>query len=233
MCAANSRRASKQVRSPRWSRESWRRRGPSGDLGKSGLLAAPSRRLGGVHPGVALTTPGTRDYTKSRFARQEVTSNREADISTEPASPPQGAWIPEAHVHASGPGGIEPSSREGAQTPGGVAVAVERLRSRRDFSQTFHRGQTFTNRLLVIFVQACTDETTRVGYTSARSAGGAVRRNRIRRRLRAAVAGVADRMRPGRRIVILGKTGVLGADWRDVTGSLETLLRRAGCLEDS
>lgn len=109
-------------------------------------------------------------------------------------------------------------------------MKLQRLRSRRTFSQTFHRGQTFSNRLLVIFVQVCPDAPSQVGFTSARAAGGAVKRNRIRRRLRAAMAGLENRMRSGRRVIILGKTSILTAEWRDVVGALTALLERGDCL---
>jgi ribonuclease P protein component len=74
-------------------------------------------------------------------------------------------------------------------------------------------------------------EATQVGYTSARSAGTAVKRNRIRRRLRAALAEVSHRVRPGRRVVVLGKTGVLVAPWDELCRAVANLLERAGCLE--
>ena len=84
---------------------------------------------------------------------------------------------------------------------------------------------------MVVFVQEAPGEPVRVGFTTARAAGGPVKRNRIKRRLRAAFAGIAERMRPGRRVVILGKGGVLEAAWPDVVAAVEEALRRAGALE--
>jgi ribonuclease P protein component len=74
-------------------------------------------------------------------------------------------------------------------------------------------------------------EATRVGYASARAAGSAVKRNRIRRRLRAVLADVTDRVRPGRRVVVLGKTGVLVAPWDELCRAVVSLLERAGLLD--
>lgn len=108
---------------------------------------------------------------------------------------------------------------------------MERLKRPRDFGHTVSTGATYTNRWLVIFVSAVPGEPTRVGFTAARSAGTAVKRNRIRRRLRAAVAGINRPFCPGRRIVVLGKASALTAPWRDLTTGLVTLLDRARCLE--
>lgn len=110
-------------------------------------------------------------------------------------------------------------------------MQVERLKRPRDFGRTVSTGTTYTNRYLVVFVSAVPDEPTRVGFAAARSAGTAVKRNRIRRRLRAAVAGLSRPFCPGRRIVVLGKASALTASWLDLTRGLAALLDRAKCLE--
>lgn len=111
-------------------------------------------------------------------------------------------------------------------------MKVERLKRRKEFSQTFKAGHTFSNRLLVLFVQESDpQESSRVGFTTARTSGKAVRRNRIRRRLRAAFAEFQCRVRPGRRVVILGKAPVYGAEWDELCRSLGGLLARSGVLE--
>jgi ribonuclease P protein component len=112
-------------------------------------------------------------------------------------------------------------------------VNVQRLKGRRPFSQTFQSGRTYSNRLVVVFVQDVPGEPTRVGFAVARAAGRPVKRNRIRRRLRAVIALLDERIRPGRRVVILGKASVLDADFRELCRGVEGLLRRAGCMEES
>lgn len=124
----------------------------------------------------------------------------------------------------------------GAAAPRGVNASrcemrVERLKRARDFGAAVSRGRTFTNRFFVVFVYDAPGEPARVGFAAARAAGTIVKRNRIRRRLRAAVAEMDRRLRPDRRIVVLGKTSVLDAEWGDVTRGLEALLDRAQCLE--
>lgn len=109
---------------------------------------------------------------------------------------------------------------------------VERLKRREEFGRTFKAGHAYSNRLLVVFVLETPHEPLKVGFATARTAGRPVKRNRIRRRLRAAFAEMGDRMRPGRRVVILGKASVLVAPWGELCRSMAMLLARAHCWED-
>ncbi len=106
-----------------------------------------------------------------------------------------------------------------------------RLRGRRDFSRTFSAGRSYRNRLAVVIVLEAPGEATRVGYASARAVGTAVKRNRIRRRLRAVLAEVQQRVRPGRRVVVLGKVGALDASWDELCRAVVSLLEKAHCLD--
>ncbi len=64
---------------------------------------------------------------------------------------------------------------------------VDRLRGRRAFTDLAQRGRTVRSGPLRVRYLAAPDSA-RVGYAIGKRAGGAVERNRIRRRLRAAVA---------------------------------------------
>jgi ribonuclease P protein component len=73
----------------------------------------------------------------------------------------------------------------------------------------------------------------RVGFTVSRKVGGAVVRNRARRRLHAVVANVMpDHAAPGRDYVLIGRAGTVRRPFRDLTADLETALRRLGSWRD-
>ena len=69
----------------------------------------------------------------------------------------------------------------------------------------------------------------RVGFTTSKKVGGAVERNRARRRLRAAVAEVfpAEAV-PGRDYVVIGRTETLKRPYSLLLQDLRTALKRVG-----
>lgn len=73
----------------------------------------------------------------------------------------------------------------------------------------------------------------RVGYTVTKKVGNAVVRNRIKRRLRAAVAEAGDCAKPGTDYVIVGREAALAQDFRDLVADLAQCLRQAGSKAES
>ena len=61
---------------------------------------------------------------------------------------------------------------------------VERLRRRREFKSVYANGVKVVGRYVVLFVWTHGEERSRFGVTATRRIGGAVERNRARRRLR-------------------------------------------------
>lgn len=108
-----------------------------------------------------------------------------------------------------------------------------RLKRRQDFGKVFRYGKTFGDRYVVLFVVFKEEGTgRRIGFAAQRQAGTAVRRNRIRRRLREAYGLMASRVTCDVDMVILGKGSVLEIPWDRLLGSLERVLKKAGCLMD-
>ncbi len=106
-----------------------------------------------------------------------------------------------------------------------------RLKSPKEFSDVFRRGRAVGDRNLVLFVRRSSDGEAKVGFAVQRKAGTAVKRNRIRRRLRALHQSFEDELVQCAQIVWLGKSGVLTADWQSLRKSGQKLLLRAECLK--
>jgi ribonuclease P protein component len=67
----------------------------------------------------------------------------------------------------------------------------------------------------------------RVGFTVSRKVGNAVRRNRVKRRLRAVARSVLILAgRPGYDYVLIGRKGTVDREYADLLGDLETALER-------
>jgi ribonuclease P protein component len=89
-----------------------------------------------------------------------------------------------------------------------------------------------------LILQGCrrpaTADPVRVGYTASRRVGGAVQRNRARRRLRAAAAAVMPQhARQGHDYVVIARTETLRRPFSALVHDLETALRRLDMWRDN
>lgn len=74
------------------------------------------------------------------------------------------------------------------------------------------------------------DDTVRVGFTASRRVGGAVARNRAKRRLRVAADTVLpSRAMAGRDYVLIARTETLNRRFDDLVRDLDRALKRLGC----
>ncbi|MBN8531157.1 MAG: ribonuclease P protein component [Alphaproteobacteria bacterium] len=73
-----------------------------------------------------------------------------------------------------------------------------------------------------------------VGFTTSKKLGNAVMRNRIRRRLRAAVAHILPRhAAPGYAYVVIGRQGSQDVPFTHITDDLLWALKKTSCLRRS
>lgn len=89
-----------------------------------------------------------------------------------------------------------------------------------------------------LILQACRQQADsgppRVGYTASRRVGGAVQRNRARRRLRAAVAAVMPQhARQGHDYVVIARAATVHRRFGALVQDLETALRRLGMWRET
>jgi ribonuclease P protein component len=73
-------------------------------------------------------------------------------------------------------------------------------------------------------------QTTRIGFATRRKIGGAVVRNRGRRRLREVLRAMAPSVQPGWDVLIIARPALVQADHEALVGGMRRLLERAGVL---
>ena len=66
---------------------------------------------------------------------------------------------------------------------------------------------------------------------TGRKLGGAVIRNRLRRRLREALRALAPSFQPGWDVLIIARPGLVNATHEELSEAIARLLRRGGVLE--
>ena len=103
-----------------------------------------------------------------------------------------------------------------------------RLRRNKDFQAVYSRGHFFSTPLLVLYcLPQKMPAATRIGYSVARKLGNAVRRNRMRRRLRALVRLQAPALpATGYDLILLARQSAYNRTYHDLELSYAKLLQR-------
>lgn len=108
---------------------------------------------------------------------------------------------------------------------------AERLTSAADFRRTYAEGKRAASKGVTAYVRATDLQTpARVGVTAARGFGGAVARNRAKRRVREAARIVRPEIRPGVDVVLVAGAPTIEAKFQDMVDTVrETLAIAGGC----
>jgi ribonuclease P protein component len=114
--------------------------------------------------------------------------------------------------------------------------AASRLRRRPDFAATIRGGRRISRPRLIVHVSVPTppadavsasyDAPPLAGFVVGRAVGGAVVRNRVRRRLRHLVAARLDQLPAGSRVVVRALPPAAQASFAELGGDLDGALRR-------
>jgi ribonuclease P protein component len=114
-----------------------------------------------------------------------------------------------------------------------------RLRNRRDFQRVYQHGRQFRSPLIALYAMPrpaprSTRDTAaevalgpRVGISVSKKVGGAVQRNRVKRRLREACRRVIPDLAGSIDFVLVAAPAGLAADWNGLVGVVEELMLRA------
>ena len=102
------------------------------------------------------------------------------------------------------------------------------LRRRADFDAVMRSGTARSHRILVLRWRHTDRAETRIGLSTPRSIGGAVVRNRVRRRLREIVRERLGDIGAGYDLLLIARPDAAGASFAELRSALATLLERAG-----
>jgi ribonuclease P protein component len=107
------------------------------------------------------------------------------------------------------------------------------LTSSSDFKRVRRFGKSYAHPLVVLVVHPNQLEVTRFGVTASRSLGGAVQRNRAKRRLRAAQHLYQGELTNGWDLIWIAREPLLHAPFAELQTAMTGLLKRAGLLDKS
>ena len=111
---------------------------------------------------------------------------------------------------------------------------VQRLRSPRDFQRVRTQGRRVAGAVLLLGYAARSEPDNvgfaRIGFSVSRRVGGAVVRNRVKRRLREVIRRKLARIAPGYDLVITARPGAADARMETLEQDVAVLLARARLL---
>jgi len=161
----------------------------------------------------------------------------QADISAQEATSRQGARLPRPDEDRGRPTRARDATREGSEAALGLTVdrshnplRLDMLSRPGDFARLAEGGIARSHPLLVgRFVRNGLDHT-RFGFATGKRLGGAVIRNRVRRRIREALRVIAPSFQPGWDVLIIARPAIVEADHDALVGALRRVLRSGGVL---
>ena len=116
-----------------------------------------------------------------------------------------------------------------------------RLTRSEDFKRVRRSGKSYAHPLMVLVVQASDEgnepgnnpSNVRVGVAAARSVGIAVKRNRAKRLLRAAMQSFLPSLSPGLDMVLIARPALASSTLLETQQVLSSLLKRAKLISSS
>jgi ribonuclease P protein component len=106
-----------------------------------------------------------------------------------------------------------------------------RLTSAADIRRTYSEGKKTSSPTVAAHVRRTGEERpARLGVSAARGIGGAVERNRAKRRLREAVRSLRGSIAPGVDAVLVANRRTAEVRFQELVDSVQEVLRRAGAL---
>ncbi|MDN4477809.1 ribonuclease P protein component [Demequina sp. SYSU T00039] len=105
--------------------------------------------------------------------------------------------------------------------------ARSRLRASADFQSAMRRGTRAGRRTLVVHIALTGDAERMAGFAVSKAVGGAVVRNRVKRRLRALMADRIDHLPAGSRVVVRALPDAADAEFSTLARELDDALGSA------
>jgi ribonuclease P protein component len=104
------------------------------------------------------------------------------------------------------------------------------LRKNYEFKRLYNRGESAASHLIVVYYRKNGTEFNRLGVTVSAKIGGAVQRNRVRRRLKEIYRLNEKTIKTGNDIVIVARMKSVNANYNELEASAMNLFRKLKLL---
>jgi ribonuclease P protein component len=93
-------------------------------------------------------------------------------------------------------------------------------------------GKSYAHPLIILIASPNERSNSRFGISASKAVGGAVSRNRAKRRIRAAIQSCLAAVKDGWDILLIARAPLLKAEWPQVCEAVHAVLKRAHLLDD-
>ena len=107
-----------------------------------------------------------------------------------------------------------------------------RLRKRSLFRKVYEEGRFVANKMMAMHFIPKPDHSRRIGFSAGKKLGGAVVRNRCKRRLRECYRLHQNEMPAGVDLIIVARRALVNAKWELIVGAFLDALRRSRVMSE-
>lgn len=106
-----------------------------------------------------------------------------------------------------------------------------RLKKKYQFNYVYRVGKTVGGKLMVIYFCPSKNANIKVGISVSKKIGHAVVRNRKKRQIREAIFPLLNCLKPNFNIIVVAKTSIVDAQFKEIKSELNYLLKKADLKE--
>ena len=107
-----------------------------------------------------------------------------------------------------------------------------RLKKKYQFNYTYKSGQTQGAKQLLICYTKSKNKCVKIGLSVTKKVGKAFMRNRIKRRIRAALSPILERIKPNFNLIVIARSNITDATFAEIEKYLNFCLTKAGLWRD-
>lgn len=104
------------------------------------------------------------------------------------------------------------------------------LKRNKEFTRVYKGGKSVVSRTMVLIHRRTGTGLVKIGFSVSKKIGNSATRNKVKRRLRAAITPLIPSIKPGSSIVIIARGAILTEKFADVENSLVALLKKAALI---
>jgi len=107
------------------------------------------------------------------------------------------------------------------------------LKKNHEFKRLYNKGKSAASQCVVVYCRRNGRSENRLGVTVSTKIGGAVQRNRVRRRLKEIYRLNEDRLTPGYDVVIVARMRSRFAGYREIESSVLSLFKKLSLMRQA